>query len=172
MEPVKGGALAKPVQKVQDIFKEAAPEMSFASWAIRYAASLDGIIAVLSGMSNIEQMEDNLSYMKDFKPLSEAEQEVIKKAQAALNEDKSIPCTACHYCTGGCPQSIPIPEIFAVRNDALANDAWDGGKRGYTIATEGKGKASECVQCGQCEAACPQHLSIMDLLAQCAKAME
>lgn len=172
MEPVKGGALANPIKKVQDIFKEAAPEMSFASWAIRYAASLDGIITVLSGMSNIAQMEDNLSYMKDFQPLNEQEQEVIKKAQATLNEDKSIPCTACHYCTGVCPQSIPIPEIFAVRNDALANNAWDGGKRGYTIATEGKGKAGECIQCGQCEAACPQHLPIIELLGECAKAME
>lgn len=172
MEPVKGGALAKPIQKVQDIFKAAAPEMSFASWAIRYAASLDGIITVLSGMSNIEQMEDNLSYMKDFQPLSSEEQEVVKKAQAALNGDKSIPCTACHYCTGGCPQNIPIPEIFAVRNDALANNARDGGKRGYTIATANKGKASDCIQCGQCENACPQHLSIIELLGECAKTME
>lgn len=172
MEPVKGGTLANPIQKVQDVFKAAAPEMSFASWAIRYAASLDGIITVLSGMSNIAQMEDNLSYMKDFKPLSETEQEVVKKAQATMNEDKSIACTACHYCTGGCPMNIPIPEIFAVRNDAVANNAWDGGKRGYTIATEGKGKASECIQCGQCESACPQHLPIISLLEECGKAME
>lgn len=172
MEPVKGGALANPLQKVQDIFNEAAPEMSFASWAIRFAASLDGIITVLSGMSNIQQMEDNLSYMKDFKPLSDAEQEVIKKAQAALVEDESIPCTACHYCTGGCPQNIPIPEIFAVKNDVVANGTWDGGKRGYSIATANKGKASDCIQCGQCEAACPQHLPIIELLGQWAKEME
>ncbi|MCI9553536.1 MAG: 4Fe-4S dicluster domain-containing protein [Acutalibacter sp.] len=172
MEPVKGGALANPIQKVQDIFKAAAPEMSFASWAIRFAASLDGIITVLSGMSNIQQMEDNLSYMKDFQPLTGAEQEVVKKAQAALVEDKSIPCTACHYCTGGCPQNIPIPEVFAVKNDVVANGAWDGGKRGYSIATANKGKAGECIQCGQCEAACPQHLSIIELLGECAKAME
>lgn len=128
-------------------------EKTPSSWAIRFAASLDGIITVLSGMSNIQQMEDNLSYMKDFQPLSDAEQEVIKKAQAALAEDKSIPCTACHYCTGGCPQNIPIPEIFAVKNDAVLNGAWDGGKRGCSIATANKGKASECIQCGQCEAA-------------------
>lgn len=123
-------------------------------------------------MSNIQQMEDNLSYMKDFQPLSDAEQEVIKKAQAALAEDKSIPCTACHYCTGGCPQNIPIPEIFAVKNDAVLNGAWDGGKRGCSIATANKGKASDCIQCGQCEAACPQHLPIIELLGQCAKEME
>lgn len=110
--------------------------------------------------------------MKDFKPLTYSEQEVIKKAQAALTEDKSIPCTACHYCTGGCPQNIPIPEIFSVYNDAKANNPWDGSKRGYAIATVNKGKASDCIQCGQCEAACPQHLSIVELLEGCAKAME
>ena len=128
MEPVKGGALAKPIPEIEKIFKEADPKASCASWAIRYVASMDGIITVLSGMSNIGQMEDNLSYMKDFKPLSPTEQEVIKKAQAALEHDKSIPCTACHYCTGGCPQNIPIPEIFAVRNDEDRHKSWDGGK--------------------------------------------
>ena len=170
MEPVKGGALAEPIQKVQGIFKEADHNASFASWAIRFAASLDGIITVLSGMSNIAQMEDNLSYMKNFKPLTDAEQEVVKKAQAALLEDKSIPCTACHYCTGGCPQNIPIPEIFAVRNDALANQMPEFRvKREYTIATANKGRASDCIQCGQCENACPQHLEIIKLLDECAK---
>ncbi len=172
MEPVKGGALANPIPKVQEIFKAAAPNMSFASWAIRYAASLDGIITVLSGMSNLEQMKDNLSYMKQFQPLSEAEQEVIQRVQIALTEDKSIACTACHYCTGGCPMNIPIPEIFAIRNDALANQPWDGGKRGYSIATANKGKAGDCIQCGQCEAACPQHLPIISLLEDCVNAME
>ena len=172
MEPVKGGALANPIPKVQEIFKAAAPERSFASWAIRYAASLDGIITVLSGMSNLEQMEDNLRYMKQFQPLSEAEQAVIQRVQIALTEDKSFACTSCHYCTGGCPMNIPIPEIFAVRNEALANQPWDGGKRGYSIATANKGKASSCIQCGQCEAACPQHLPIIRLLEDCMKAME
>jgi len=172
MEPVKGVALANPIPKVQEIFKAAAPNMSFASWAIRYAASLDGIITVLSGMSNLEQMKDNLSYMKQFQPLSEAEQEVIQRVQIALTEDKSIACTACHYCTGGCPMNIPIPEIFAIRNDAMANQPWDGGKRGYSIATANKGKAGDCIQCGQCEAACPQHLPIISLLEDCVNAME
>ena len=119
MEPVKGGALANPPTKVQEIFRQADPKASFASWAIRYAASLDGIITVLSGMSNLEQMEDNLSYMKDFRPLNAHEQQAIRKAQEAINGVKSIPCTACHYCTGGCPKQIPIPEIFAARNRQL-----------------------------------------------------
>lgn len=167
MEPVKGGALAKPIPEVEKIFKEADPKASCASWAIRYVASLDGILSVLSGMSNMEQMEDNLSFMKNFKPLTPAEQEVIKKAQAALEHDKSIKCTACHYCTDGCPQNIPIPEIFAVRNDEDHHKSWDGGKRKYIVAVVGRGQASDCIECGQCEGACPQHLPIIKLLKEC-----
>ncbi len=167
MEPVKGGSLANPIPKVQNIFKEANPSLSFASWAIRYVASMDGIISVLSGMSNIEQMKDNLSYMKDFKPLTKEEQDVIHRVQEALNEDNSIPCTACHYCTDGCPMNIPIPEIFAVRNDEDKNKSFDKGKQKYSIATQNKGKASDCVECGQCESACPQHLKIISLLKEC-----
>ena len=119
MEPVKGGALADPVPAVKDIFKTADPDASCASWAIRFVASLDGIITVLSGMSNIEQMEDNLSYMRDFKPLSDSEREVIKQAQKALQEVETIPCTACRYCVKGCPMSIDIPAIFKAENEIL-----------------------------------------------------
>ena len=129
MEPVKGGALASPPDDVQKIFRQASPEASFASWAIRYAASLEGIITVLSGMSNLEQMKDNLSYMKDFRPLNEEEQTAIKKAQEAFHGIKSIPCTACHYCTSGCPQEIPIPEIFAARNKQLVWGQLEEGKK-------------------------------------------
>ena len=167
MEPVKGGALANPIPGVQQVFKKADPAASYASWAIRYVASMDGIITVLSGMSDMAQMEDNLSYMKDFKPLTAAEQEVIKQAQFELGKDKSIPCTACHYCTDGCPMNIPIPEIFAVRNDEDKNKSWDDGKGKYVIATANRGKASDCIECGQCEGACPQHLSIIELLKKC-----
>ena len=167
MEPVKGGALAKPIPEIEKIFKDADPNASCASWAIRYVASMDGILTVLSGMSNIEQMEDNLSYMRNFKPLSPAEQEVIKKAQEALEHDKSIPCTSCHYCTSGCPKNIPIPEIFAVRNDEDRHKSWDGGKRKYIVAVVNKGKASDCIECSQCEEACPQHLPIIELLKKC-----
>lgn len=171
MEPVKGGALADPVPEVQKILKEADPKASMASWAIRYAASLDGIITVLSGMSNIEQMKDNFSYMKDFKPLDEAEQKVIRRAQAALNKDRSIPCTACHYCTDGCPMNIPIPEIFHVMNHQRGNEAFRG-VREYTIATEGRGKASDCIACGQCVNACPQQIDVIAGLKDCAALFE
>lgn len=172
MEPIKGGALANPIPKVQEIFKEANPDASFASWAIRYVASKEGIITVLSGMSNIEQMQDNLSYMKDFQPLTAEEEQVIEKAREALYEDKSIPCTACHYCTDGCPMQIKIPEIFAVQNRQTVHPGWDGGKQDYGIATAGAGKASDCIQCGQCEAACPQQLPIIELLQTAAKNLE
>ena len=168
MEPVKGGALAEPIPAVQQIFKAADPKASFASWAVRYCAGLDGILTVLSGMSNLAQMEDNLSYMRDFKPLNERELSVIEKARRAMDEDKSIPCTACRYCTEGCPMSIPIPEIFKVKNDVTRYQPWDGGKDAYAIATQGKGKASDCIACGQCEAACPQQLEIIELLRDCA----
>ena len=168
MEPVKGGVLADPIPEVKKILKEADPDASFASWAVRYAASLDNIITVLSGMSNLAQMEDNLSYMKDFRPLNEAEREVIRKAQAALDEDKKIACTACHYCTGGCPMNIAIPEIFTVYNRKEGSVAFRT-KREYDIVTTEKGKASDCIECSQCENACPQHLPIISLLKKCAE---
>lgn len=169
MEPIKGGALANPIPAVQDIFKKADPDASCASWAIRYVASMEGIITVLSGMSNMAQMEDNLSYMRNFKPLSKSEQAVIEEAQKALSRDKSVPCTACHYCTDGCPMTIPIPEIFAVKNDEDRHKTWDGGNQKYRIATANRGKASDCIECGQCESACPQHLPIISLLKECRK---
>ena len=171
MEPVKGGALADPVPEVAQILKKADPDASLASWAIRFAASLDGIITVLSGMSNLAQMQDNISFMKDFKPLTDREQAVILRARAALNGDRSIPCTACHYCTAGCPMQIPIPEIFHVANHQRGNAAFRG-RREYTIATEGRGKASACIACGQCESACPQQIDVIARLRDCAATFE
>ena len=127
MEPVKGGALANPPAKVQNVLRKANAQASFASWAIRYVASLDGIITVLSGMSNEEQMADNLSYMKNFQPLNPGEQAAIREAQEIMCGVKSIPCTGCHYCTDGCPMNIPIPEIFAARNRQLVWGQLDQG---------------------------------------------
>lgn len=172
MEPIKGGSLANPIPDVQKIFDEANPNVSYASWAVRYVASLDGIITVLSGMSNIAQMEDNLSYMKDFKPLSEEEQTTIRRVQHALSESDSIKCTACHYCTEGCPMQIPIPEIFTARNEQIVYGNMETGRDMYKKATDGAGKASDCVSCKQCEGACPQHLPITTLLDEIAPVME
>ena len=167
MEPVKGGALANPPPAVRDLFRAAAPGRSPASWALRYAASLDGILTVLSGMSDLAQMRDNIATMKDFRPLDAAERDVIRRAQDLLRADPAIPCTGCRYCTGGCPKSIPIPDIFAVKNDAARNPGWDGGKQRYAIATATRAKASDCIACGRCEAACPQHLPVVSLLKDC-----
>jgi predicted aldo/keto reductase-like oxidoreductase len=166
MEPVKGGILADPIDTVKEILKAADPDASYASWALRFVASKDNMLAVLSGMSSLEQMKDNLSFMKDFKPLTEEEEKVIAKAQEALDNDKSILCTACHYCTKGCPMNIPIPEIFNVENRKKGSPEFRT-KREYTIVTAGRGKASDCIQCGQCEAACPQNLPIIELLEKC-----
>ena len=166
MEPVKGGILADPIPGVKEVFDAYGSALSYSSWAVRFCASLDNIVAVLSGMSNIDQMRDNLSYMKDFKPLSDDERKLIAKAQEALNADKSIPCTACHYCTKGCPMNIPIPEIFTVANRRKGSPEFRT-RREYSIVTQDRGKASACVQCGQCESACPQHLPIIELLEQC-----
>ena len=172
MEPVKGGALANPPAGVQKVFREADKEVSFASWAIRYTASLDGIITVLSGMSDLAQMQDNLSYMKKFIPLDREEQAVIRKAQEIMTGLKSIPCTACHYCTEGCPKRIPIPEIFAARNQQLVWGQLEEGKRQYQTAVQNAGRAADCIACGQCEQACPQQIDVIKRLKDCSERFE
>ena len=168
MEPVKGGTLANPPQGVRKVLREVSTDASYASWAIRYAASLEGIITVLSGMSNLEQMRDNLSYMKDFRPLNGEEQTAIRRAQELMNGVKSIPCTACHYCTAGCPKQIPIPEIFGSRNQQMVWGQLEEGRRQYAAAVENTGKASDCIACGQCERACPQQIDVIARLQDCA----
>lgn len=171
MEPIKGGKLANPVDSVKAIFDEANPEASYASWAIRFVASLDGIIAVLSGMSNVAQMADNVSYMREFKPLSEEEQDVIRRVQEELNKVKNIPCTACHYCTEGCPMGVHIPEIFAAYNMYL-NGKKEEAQAEYDMVTADGGKASDCIQCGQCESACPQSIPVIENLQKAAEVFE
>ncbi len=170
MEPVKGGKLADPIDSVKRILSNADPNASFASWAIRYAASLEGVLTVLSGMSTLTQMDDNLSYMRGFQPLHSGEHEVIRRAQMALIEDKSIPCTACRYCVGGCPMNIPIPDLFSVKNGQT--HFTDSPSGDYAQLTENAGKASDCIECGQCEGACPQQLPIIRYLRECAQAYE
>lgn len=170
MEPVKGGLLASPPPAVGKILTDANPGASIPSWAIRFAASLDGIITVLSGMSNMEQMKDNLSYMSDFKPLTSSERDVIDKAQAALNAIPSIPCTSCAYCMDGCPQSIAIPGIFSVMNMLSVYKDIGAAKGSYFWSTKGIhfNDASACIACGQCENVCPQHISIIEELKNAA----
>lgn len=152
--------------------KAYAPDSSFASWAIRFAASLPGILTVLSGMSNLEQMQDNLSYMKEFQPLNEEEQKIIWEAQRIMGNSKTIPCTACHYCTEGCPKKIAIPDIFAAMNQHLGNGQTEAAISKYKQAASIGQRASDCINCKQCERACPQHLPITKYLNECKAVLE
>ena len=176
MEPCKGGTLARIPEEALRAFKEAEPDMSAPSWAIRFAASLENVMVVLSGMSNLAQMEDNISYMKDFKPLSEEEKKLCFKAAELINAQVAVPCTACHYCTEGCPMSIAIPEYFSLYNEDMREDlkqkGWTINYSNYDKLTEKFGKASDCIQCGQCEGVCPQHLTIISYLKDVAKHFE
>ena len=172
MEPVKGGTLAKPPKEVRNLLEAYHPDMSYASWAIRFVASLDGILTVLSGMSNIEQMKDNLSYMKDFRPLNAEEQKIIQQAQRILGKSSTIPCTACHYCTKDCPKHIPIPDIFSAMNKQLGNGQAAEAIMDYQRVTSDGCRASDCIGCKQCERACPQHLPVTAHLKQCVDMLE
>lgn len=172
MEPVKGGALATMTPEVQKIFKDANPNASVASWAVRYAASLDGLVTVLSGMSNMEQMEDNLSYMADFKPLDDGERAVVSQVVDVLKNTPTIPCTACKYCVDGCPQKINIPGVFSAANQLTLYGDGERAKGQYKHAVGEGGKASDCIQCGSCQGHCPQHLEIIELLKDAAAKLE
>lgn len=172
MEPVKGGKLANPPQEVKDIFDAVNPGASYASWAIRFAASLDGIVTVLSGMSDSRQVEDNVSFMKDFKPLNDKELEAIKKAAEIFHKSADIPCTSCRYCVEGCPKKIMIPDVFAVRNKQLVTGRLDDAKAEYANMTASSAKASECISCGQCEKVCPQKINIIKQLSICSDMLE
>jgi predicted aldo/keto reductase-like oxidoreductase len=170
MEPVKGGTLADPPKAVKDLMKAANPDASYASWAIRFVATQPGILTVLSGMSTVDQMRDNISYMKNFEPLSPEEMEVIKKAQTILASVDQIPCTGCHYCTGGCPMHINIPDIFQAMNLKLIYDNEEQAKRKYGFQVgNGHGGAPDCIHCGQCEIQCPQKIHIRDWMDRIAR---
>ncbi len=168
MEPVKGGALANLPEEAAKLL-EPLGGGSQASYAIRYAASQEGVITVLSGMSTLEQVQDNIGYMSEFKPLTEIETQTLDQVRELVLSQETIGCTACRYCMDKCPNQIPIPEIFDAYNQKkryLASD-WV-----YLGATKDKPKASDCVGCGLCEEACPQKLRIPALLKQVAEVFE
>lgn len=170
MEPVKGGSLANVPTQAEKLFKDYNPQSSTASWAVRYAASLDNVFMVLSGMSNQEQMDDNLSYMAEFEPLNAEEHSIIEKATSIISGGIAIPCTACHYCTEGCPQQIAIPEYFALYNTMhqFGQAQWINCTAYYAALIQTHGAASSCIECGQCEEHCPQHIHIIDELKKVA----
>jgi len=170
MEPVKGGTLAKVPAQAEALFRAADPQMSVSSWAIRFAASLPNVMMVLSGMSTLEQMQDNVSYMEDFKPLTEDEMALCTKVADIINGQIAVPCTGCSYCTEGCPQQIAIPKYFSLYNDLMREDmehkGWTIYYSKYADLAKEFGRAGDCIECGQCEGICPQHLPIIDHLKQ------
>lgn len=175
MEPVKGGTLAKLPEKAEKMFKEYNSEASCPSYAIRFAAEKEGVMMVLSGMSSMEQLLDNTSYMADFKPLTEKEEEMVAQAVKYIRESIAVPCTACGYCTAGCPQNIPIPKYFELYNlelVSLNNGFSTQGEYYDNLWESGYGKASSCVACGQCEEQCPQHIGIIKALRRVKGAFE
>ena len=174
MEPVKGGSLVDLPEDADRIFRELGNK-SNASYAIRFAASFPSIAMVLSGMSNMEQMKDNLSVITEFEPLNEVELEAVAKVTAIFNNLNLIPCTGCRYCVeeNHCPKSILIPDMFSSLNAHETFHNWNTGYYYNTVLTNGgHGKASECIECGKCEKVCPQHLRIRLLLKNVAGTFE
>ena len=166
MEPVKGGNLASLKPELEAIYKALRPDASIASWALRYAASLPGIMTVLSGMSNMDQVRDNLNTFRNFEPLSDAEKGAVAEVTSAMLSTPLIGCTACRYCTDGCPMHISIPDIFrAINTLRLYPNDWRS-HNFYKNLLSTSGRASDCIACGQCEGVCPQHLHIIDLLKE------
>ena len=172
MEPVKGGTLASIPAAAEALMKEACPDASVASWAVRYAASRPSVFVVLSGMSTLGQLLDNTSYMRSFRPLSAQEEKICEQAARIIRDKTEIACTGCAYCTEGCPRHIAIPKYFALYNEWEREGRKNDAPARYAALTKEFGKASDCIRCRQCERHCPQHLPITKYLESVARGME
>lgn len=166
MEPCKGGNLVNLPEDARAVLDGLG--VAPAECAIRFAAGHEGILMVLSGMSNLEQMEDNIRFMKDFRPLDERETAAVNRVREIFRGKNLIPCTACRYCTDGCPKKISIPDLFACLNAKKVFQNWNTDYYYNNVHTVHNGRASDCVKCGKCEQVCPQHLPIRELLEQVA----
>ena len=170
MEPVKGGTLAKLPAEAEKLLKDYNPNASIASWAIRFAASLDNVMVVLSGMSNFEQIQDNTNFMRNFEPLNEKERAIIAKVVDIIKGTITVPCTTCGYCVAGCPKKIPIPQFFTLYNKAMQNpNKPNAYSSSYKKLAKKYCSAADCIECGKCESSCPQHLSIIKYLKDVSK---
>ena len=172
MEPVRGGMLASMPPEIEAKFKARQPEKSVASWALRFVGSLPGVMTILSGMSNVAQMDDNIRTFTEFEPLAEDELKIIDEVTADILSMPQIGCTACKYCCDGCPMKISIPDVFRTVNTLRRYpDDWRS-KNFYSGLIKRSGKASDCIACGQCERVCPQHLPIIELMKEAAEILD
>ena len=174
MEPLKGGSLVNIPEKAKALMREYDPDASIASWGIRFAASLENVMVVLSGMNEMDQVVENTSYMKDFKPMNADEVRILQEVAQIIKDDIYVPCTSCHYCVPGCPKKICIPDYFRLFNDyKRAGEVylpihWNI----YHSLISKNGMAADCIGCRQCERQCPQHLPIVQYLKEFSTALD
>lgn len=170
MEPVRGGTLANPCEESNKIFKTARPDMSVASWAIRYAATFPNVLTVLSGMSNMDQVMDNVETMTNFEPLNETDNKVVQEALEAYKKNNTIPCTGCRYCMD-CPAGVDIPEVFKIYNNFAVSKFKSVFKSDYNALGEAA-QSHNCINCGACVTQCPQGIKIPEKMSEITKFVE